>query len=101
MVDALANSTEDYLIDSFQFEIPPGASYVTDRRSVSFFCAGSNIYQSNSGAKVIRINITGDGWLDPSTFLMLYTLVNNDASPKRLRTIGGPWSCFSVVFASW
>ena len=99
MVDALANSTEDYLIDSFQLKIPPGASYVTDRRSVSFFCAGSNIYKSNSGAKVIRISITGDGWLDPSTIRMLYTLVNNDASPKRLRTIGGPWS-FSVVFVS-
>jgi hypothetical protein len=55
MVDALANSTEDYLIDSFQFKIPPGASYVTDRRSVSFFCAGSSIYQSTSGAKVIRL----------------------------------------------
>ena len=37
MVDALANSTYDYLIDSVQRKIPPGASYVTDRRSMSFF----------------------------------------------------------------
>ena len=95
MVDYIANSAEDLLIDSFQFKIPPGASYVTDRRSVSFFTAGSNIYQSGSGTRVIRLNITGDGWLDPSTIRLHYTLVNNDATAaKRLRPISGPWSFF-------
>ena len=54
MVDSMANSAEDYLIDSFQLQLPPGASYVTDRRTVSCFTAGSNIYTSGSGAKVIR-----------------------------------------------
>ena len=48
MVDYIANSAEDLLIDSFQFKIPPSASYVTDRRSVSYFTAGSNVYQSTS-----------------------------------------------------
>ena len=54
MVDSMANSAEDYLIESFQFKIPPGASYVTDRRTVSYFTAGSNIYTSNGGTTVIR-----------------------------------------------
>ena len=37
MVDSMANTADDLLIDSFQFKIPPGASYVTDRRTVSYF----------------------------------------------------------------
>ena len=87
----MANSAEDYLIESFQFKIPPGASYVTDRRTVSYFTAGSNIYTSNGGPQVIRINLTGDGWLDPGNIRLHYTLVNTDSTPtNNSRTISGP-----------
>ena len=90
MVDAMANTTEDLLIDSFQFKIPPGASYVTNRRTISCVTSGSNIYQSGSGNKTIRISLTGDGWIDPSSIRVHYTLVNNDATAcKFLRTVGG------------
>ena len=65
MADTLANRAEGHLTESFQLKIPPGASYVTDRRTVSYFTAGSSIYTSNGGAQVIRINLTGDGWFDP------------------------------------
>ena len=98
MVDYIANSAEDLHIDSFQFKIPPGASYVTDRRSVSLLTVGSNIYQSGSGTRVIRVNTTGDGWLGPSTVRLHYTLVNNDGTAAhRLRPIFGPWSFFRRV----
>ena len=65
MVDPMASSVEDYLIEGLSFKLNPRASYATDRRSVSYFTAGSNIYQSGSGARVIRINLTGIGWFDP------------------------------------
>jgi hypothetical protein len=95
MVDSMASSVEDYLIEGLSFKLNPGASYVTDRRSVSYFTAGSNIYQSGSGARVIRINLTGEGWLDPSTVRLSYTLVNNETTPaKILRPISGPWGFF-------
>ena len=95
MVDSMASSVEDYLIEGLSFKLNPGASYVTDRRSVSFFTAGSNIYQSGSGARVIRINLTGEGWLDPSTVRLSYTLVNNEGTTaKFLRPLSGPWSFF-------
>ena len=98
MVDSIANTAEDLLIQSMPFKVPNGASYVTDRRSVSFFTAGSNIYQSGSGAKIIRINVTGDGWLDLGSVRLHYTLVNNDTGVgKYLRTLGGPWSFFRRV----
>ena len=95
MVDAMANSVEDYLIEGLSFKLSPGASYVTDRRSVSYFVAGSNAYQSGSGARVIRINLTGEGWLDPSTVRLVYTLVNTDGTEaKLLRPLSGAWSFF-------
>ena len=101
MVDAMVNSVEDYLIDGLSFKFSPGASYVTDRRSVSFFTAGSNSYTPGAGTRVARINLTGDGWLDPSTVRVMYTLVNTatgasaeEITNKILRPISGPWSFF-------
>ena len=95
MVDSMANSVEDYLIDGLSFKLNPGASYVAERRSVSYFPSGSNIYQSGSGARVIRVNLTGEGWLDPSTVRLTYTLVNtNGTAAKILRPISGAWSFF-------
>ena len=63
MVDSMASSVEDYLIEGLSFKLNPGASYVTERRSVSYFTAGSNIHQSGSGARFTRINLTRKaGW---------------------------------------
>ena len=98
MVEAMANSIEDYLIEGLSFKLNPGASYVTDRRNVSYFTAGSNIYQSGTGARVIRINLTGEGWMDPSTARICFTLRNNDGTAAHiLRPIGGPWSFFRRI----
>jgi len=95
MVDSMANSVEDYLIEGLSFKLQPGASYVTDRRSVNFFAAGSNVYTSASGARVIRINLTGDGWLDPATVRVAFTLVNNSAlTDHDLRPLTGGWGFF-------
>ena len=95
MVDSMANSVEDYLIDGLSFKLNPGASYVTDRRSVNYFAAGSNVYTSSSGARLIRINLTGDGWLDPATIRVAFTLVNNNAVPGALlRPLTGGWGFF-------
>jgi len=66
MVEAIANSIEDKLVDGLSFKLNPGASYVVDRRSVTYHPQGSNIYSSNTGTKLIRIMLTGDNWLDPS-----------------------------------
>ena len=97
-MESHAQAVEDYLIDGLSFKLAPGASYVTNRRSVSFFPQGGNSYSSN-GVKVARIALTGDGWLDPSTVRLMYDLnnVTTDADPnneKILRPVGGPWSFF-------
>ena len=95
MVEAIANGIEDKLIDGLSFKMNPGASYVIDRRSVTFHPQGSNIYKPSEGTKLIRILLTGDSWMDPSTLRVMYKL-NNDSTDanKNLRPLSGPWSFF-------
>ena len=40
MVEAMANGVEDKLIDNLSFRLQPGASYVVDRRSVTYHPQG-------------------------------------------------------------
>ena len=72
-------SVDDALIGGLSYKLKSGASYVTNRRSVSYFASGGNQY-SSSGVRVIKFNITGDQWLDPSTFRVALQLNNRDWS---------------------
>ena len=90
MVEAMANGVEDKLIDGLSFKMQPGASYVVDRRSVTYHPQGSNIYKATGGTKLIRILLTGDNWLDPSTFRIMFDVRNNGTSAKYLYVLGGP-----------
>ena len=96
MVDAMVNGVEDYLIEGLSFKLQPGASYVQDRRSVSYFPAGSNVYVAQTGTRVIRINLTGEGWLDPSTVRLMMT-VRNTHDTRTLVPLSGGWSFFRRV----
>ena len=94
MVEAIANGIEDKLIDGLSFKMNPGASYVIDRRSVTFHPQGSNIYRTSSGTKLIRILLTGDNWLDTSTFRILFDVRSNATDfAQKLYVLGGP-HCF-------
>ena len=90
-LETTTNAIEDHLTDSTSFKLAPGASYVTDRRSVSFFPQGSNIYKPETGTKVMKIALTGTGeWLDPSTVQLQFQLKNDEA--KQLFVVGQPHS---------
>ena len=90
-MEGVANTVEDRLVDGLSFQLKPGASYVTERKSVTFHPQGSNIY-STQGTKLIKLLLTGDQWLDPTTFRIMFDLQNNEtlASNKLLRPLGGP-----------
>jgi hypothetical protein len=67
MVEHVANSIEDHLIEGLNFKHSPGASYVIDRQNSTFACMGSQSYVSGQGNRIIKINIASDNsWLDPS-----------------------------------
>ena len=84
-MESVANSVEDYLVDGLSFQLEQGASYVVNRRSCTFFPSGSNIYTSTNGTKQIKLVLASDGWLDPSTFRIMFNLTNiDDKTSKRL-----------------
>ena len=93
MVEAMANGVEDKLIDGLSFKMQPGASYVVDRRSVTYHPQGSNIYKATGGTKLIRILLTGDNWLDVNTFRIMFDVRNNGTPAQYLYVLGGP-HCF-------
>jgi len=98
MVEAIANSSEDYLIQGLDFKLNPSASYIIDRKSVTFFTSGAQQYVSGMGARCVQIKInSSDGWLDPSTVRLHYTLKSEAADTHTLRPVGGPWGLFSRV----
>ena len=98
-MESTIQTAKDYLIDGLSFQLAPGASYITKRRSVSYFPQGGNTY-SSTGVKIIKINLNGSDWIDPSTAQFQFNLVNDDPS-KPLRTIGGAHSLFRRSRLSW
>ena len=70
-----AQSVDDALIGGLSYKLKPGASYVTNRRSVSYFAQEGNQYSPN-GVKIVIFNLTGDQWLDPSTSRVMFQLNN-------------------------
>ena len=54
MVEATANSIEDFLVDGLSFKLKKGASYINERKSVTYHPSGSNIY-STTGTKLIKL----------------------------------------------
>ena len=74
MVEVIGNSLEDTLIHGYSFKLAKTASYITNRRSVTFHPQGSNIYSPGIGVKLIKITLAGHDWLDPSTFRIMFDL---------------------------
>ena len=92
-MEVYSSSVEDQLIDGLSFELNPGASYITERKSVSYFPSGSNVYTTTSGTKVLRILINGDDWLDATNTLRIFFDVRNTGAGS-LRVLSGPYSFF-------
>ena len=95
-MESHAQSVEDNVIDSLSFKFCPSASYLTDRRSVTFFPQGGNQYTSN-GFKVIKISLHGDQWLDPSSVKLFYNIQNTtnlSVSSDLQPLVAGAWGFF-------
>jgi hypothetical protein len=90
-MEALTNSSEDYLIDGLSFKLPPGSSYVLQRKGATFWASGSNTY-TPTGTKVVRFQIAGEdnAWLDPSTVRFQFQL-NNKEGAKAIVPLGGAY----------
>ncbi len=91
-MEAYHNGVEDYLIDSLSFKLPPGSSYVVDRKKSSYWAIGSNVYAPTTGTKVMKFALSGEQgtWLDPSSVRLQFAVRNNETTTdKLLRPLGG------------
>ena len=102
-MEMITSSAEDVLVDGFSFKLGNSASYITDRKSVTFWPSGSNVYSPVGGTKVIKFQLNPDGWCDPSTVPVMFDLNNKatganatEIEARLLRILQGPGS-FSVV----
>ena len=77
-------SVDDALIGGLSHKLKPGASYVTNRRSVSYCASGGNTYSPN-GVKVMKSNLAGDQWLDPSTFRVANLIITMELMVRVFR----------------
>ena len=90
-------SPEDILIDNLSFKLNKGSSYITDRRAVSFWPTGSNVYKVDSGNRVLKIHLNAEdnSWLDPQSVMLFFTVENGDkALDRKVRPISNPYSFF-------
>ena len=93
-----AQSFDDALIGGPSYKLKAGASYVINRRSVSYFASGGNTYSPKS-VKVTKFNLTGDQRLDPSTFRVAFQLNNNNgANANDFQIMVQPFSWNPAVF---
>ena len=78
------NSTDDALIKNLDFSLPSSTNYIINRRSVLYQPVGSSNI-SHSANRNLKFKITGeDGWIDPATVRVQYTLSNTGADPLNL-----------------
>ena len=95
MVDSF--SPEDILIDNLSFKLNKGSSYIVDRRAVTFWPSGSNIYKPTIGNRVLKLSSNGEdnSWLDPQSVRIFFTLqnLNTGTCNNKLRHLSPP-SCF-------
>ena len=100
-MESIANSSGDVLIDALSYKIGNSASYITDRKSVTFFPSGSNIYSTEAGTKVIKFSLSSEGWLDPSTVRINFNLKKHRCHSRKICTTFTRWSFVFQAFANF
>ena len=91
-------SPEGIVIDNLSLKYThTGASYIVDRRSVSFWPNASNIYKSNQRNRVLKFSLNGEDstFLDPQSVRVFFTSQNLDIGVfnNKLRPFCQPY-CF-------
>ena len=89
-----AQSIDDALIGGLSYKLKPGASYVTNRRNVTYFAQGGNSY-SSQGVKVMKFSLNSDQWMDPSTFQVMLQVNNRDTAKPMRAVHWNPAAMFS------
>ena len=71
-MESILSTVEDTLLGSLSYKIDPksGSSYVTEKKQVTYFASGSNVYGPQNGTQVLRFNIASDQFIDLSSIVV-------------------------------
>ncbi len=88
---ALVGGSEEQLLSSLDFKLPPSSNYILERRQNKFFPSGASTF-APTGVRVARILLSGsEGWIAPETIKIGFNLTNNEAANgKHLILAGSP-----------
>ena len=90
------SGAEDRLLDSLHFGGKNSASYIIDRRQVTFAPSSASSWKP-SGVRLCRFNLADQsGWLDGKTVRLFFTLTNLDTN-ALVPTCDSPASMFRRV----
>ena len=94
----IASSGEASVHPALSYELPAPSTAITDRKQHIRAYPSSASSLSSTGTKTCRIRIGGDdGFVDPSSIRVQYTL-NNPETNKYLRPVSGPWCLWQQVY---
>lgn len=79
---AQANDENKGVVEELQYKLGHVANYITDRKSSIFYATGGSNYSPRS-TRLIRFNITADGWLDADTLNVRFKFTNNSTNPIK------------------
>ena len=71
-METILSAQEEMLVPGLRFEMGHTADYVTSRKMSSYFPSGSSTLSPQSGAKVLRVVLGDNVWIDPSTLKVEY-----------------------------
>ena len=83
-METILTTVEDNILDALTFQLGSSSNYITERKSVSFYASGSNIY-TPQGTTLLKFHLTDNSaWLDPSTIRLQFKLTNTGPRPLTL-----------------
>ena len=83
-METILTTVEDNILDALTFQLGSSSNYITERKSVSFYASGSNIY-TPQGTTLLKFHLTDNSaWLDPSTIRLQFKLNNTGGRPLTL-----------------
>ena len=75
-METVLSTVQENMLESLSFSLGSSSNYITERNSVTFYAAGSNIY-SPQETTLIKLNLCdGSAWLDPSTVRLQFKINN-------------------------
>ena len=77
-LEASIAGTSTHMLDELSYSLPASAQYMKKREQV-YWTSGANVY-SSSGIRTLRLNITGQGFLDCSSLVLECDVDNTSAA---------------------